>query len=116
MSTPRISVDVDGGDVVVYFSWDCARFERPVYMSRADGRASLGLSRDGARELLLTLGAAGIAHSPIPPERVQEVKDAVAQQLQDFADAGHPDEEEAAAEAEARGDPAREPSDAGVGP
>ena len=42
-------------------------------------------------------------HPPIPPERVQEVKDAVAQQLQDFADAGHPDPEEAMAEAEARG-------------
>ncbi len=34
---------------------------------------------------------------------------------QDHADAGHPDPEHAAAEAEARGDPAREPSDARSG-
>ncbi len=34
---------------------------------------------------------------------------------QDWADAGHPDEEQLMEEAEARGDPAREPSDARSG-
>ena len=81
LSNPRINVDVDGEDVVVYFSWNCARFERPVYMSRADGRASLGLSRDGARELHRALG-----------EKLDK---------QDWADAGP--EEELMAEAETRG-------------
>ena len=54
-------------------------------------------------------------HPAIPPERVQEVKDAVAKQLQDHADAGHRDPEDAAAEADWRGDPAKEPSDARSG-
>ena len=46
---------------------------------------------------------AAAGQTAIPPERVQEVKDAVAQQLQDHAAAGHPDEEELMAEAEVRG-------------
>ena len=85
LSTPRINVDVDGEDVVVYFSWSCARYERAVHVSRADGRASLSLSRDGARDLQRKLG-----------EGLDK---------QDWADAGHPGEEELMAEAEARGDP-----------
>ncbi len=82
LSIPRISVDVDGDDVMVYFSWSCARFDRPVYMSRGDGNAALGLSRDGAQELRRQLG-----------EKLDK---------QDWAEAGHPDTEEAMAEAEAR--------------
>ena len=46
---------------------------------------------------------ADAGQTAIPSEREQEVKDAVAEQLQDFADAGHRDEEEAMEEAEARG-------------
>ena len=45
---------------------------------------------------------ADAGQTAIPHEREQEVTDAVAEQLQDFADAGHPDEEELMAEAEAR--------------
>ena len=82
LSNPRIHVDVDGEDVSVYFSWSCARYERAVHVSRADGRASLSFSRDGARELHRQLG-----------EKLDK---------QDHADAGHPDTEEAMAEAEAR--------------
>ena len=111
LSKPRINVDVDGEDVLVTFSWSCARLERPVYTGRADGNASIGLTKEDARELQLLLDLALDGQTALPPERVQEVNDAVAQQLQDFADAGHPDPEAAAAEAEARGDPAEEPSD-----
>ena len=125
LSKPRINVDVDGEDVLVTFSWSCARLERPVYTGRADGHASIGLTKEDAHELHRQLGEKldkqaladagqpvdpetaaadwrGEAQHTIPPEREQEVVDAVAEQLQDFADAGHPDEEQLMAEAEAR--------------
>ena len=84
LSTPRINVDVDGEDVMVHFTWNCAHFERPVYMGRADGNAALGLAKEDARELHRKLSGA--------------------LDKQDHADAGHPDTEEAMAEAEARSD------------
>ncbi len=87
-----ISIEVNGDDVMIWFRWNYVKYARAAYVSRADGDASLGLSAAAARELHRKLGAA--------------------LDKQDWADAGHPDEEQLMAEAEARGDPAREPSDA----
>ncbi len=77
-----ISIEVNGDDVMIWFRWDYIKYARAAYVSRADGDASLGLSTAAARELHRQLG-----------EKLDK---------QDWADAGHPDPEEAMAEAEAR--------------
>ena len=106
--------------------WLTLRAEK-VTESFADGRASLSLSRDGARELHRQLGekpgsdgmravVETIAHladsNPFPGQISKVAHEAL--DKQNWADAGHPDPEEAAAEADWRGDPAKEPSDDGV--
>ena len=115
LRNPRINVYVDGEDVTAYFSWSCVRYERAVHVSRADGRASLSLSRDGARELHRQLGeklgsdgmravVGTIAHladsNPFPGQISKVAHEAL--DKQGHADAGHRDTEEAMAEAEAR--------------
>ena len=98
-----VDVDSDDGSVMIWFHWDYANHATAVYTSRADGNASLGMKNAEARKLHRKLGEALGGYPAIPPEREQEIKYAVAQQLQDRADAGHPDEEELMAEAEVRG-------------
>ena len=76
--------------------------ERGLAVTSRDGRVTMTLSTADAHELHRQLGEKLEGQTAIPHEREQEVKAAVAEQLQDFADAGHPDEEELMAEAEAR--------------
>ncbi len=103
-----ISVEVDGNDVMIWFRWNYVKYARAAYVSRADGGASLGLSRDGAQELHRQLGEA------LKSPEANGIDHNYEQARADHADAGHPDEE-AAAEADYKGDPAREPSDARSG-
>ncbi len=80
----------------IIFCWTAEPYqmirERGLAITSRDGRVTMTLSTTDARELHRALGEA--------------------LDKQDWADAGHPDPEEAMAEAEARGDPAKEPSDA----
>ena len=82
----HINVEVDDNAVMIWFRWDYIKYARPVYVSRADGNAAVGLAEAAARELCRKLG---------------EALDTL--DKQDQADAGHPDEEQLMAEAEARG-------------
>ncbi len=100
MEATKIEAEVwdDDTQVQVDFRWDRKGWMQPVRVDSRDGRVALWLQLEDARELHRKLGA------------VLEM-----QRKQDWADAGHPDEEQLMAEAEARGDPAREPSDARSG-
>ena len=80
----------DDTQVQVHFRWDRKGWRQPVRVDSRDGRATLWLQLEGARELHRKLG---------------EALDKL-----DHADAGHPDPEEAAGEADHKGDPAQEPS------
>ena len=98
MEATRIEVEVwdDDSQALVNFRWDRKGWMQPVRVDARDGSVALWLPLADARELHWKL---------------TEALDTL--DKQDHADAGHPDPEEAAAEADARGEPAREPSDAG---
>ena len=62
----RIKVDLieDGRTVAAEFRWNCARYARPVGVTRSDGFAYLSLSAADARELHRKLEAALEAAKP----------------------------------------------------
>ncbi len=94
MEATKIEAEVwdDDTQVQVDFRWDRKGWMQPVRVDSRDGKATLWLFLEDAQELHRKLGAA--------------------LDKQAWADAGHPDEEQLMEEAEARGDPAKEPSDA----
>ena len=85
----RIEAEVwdDDTQLQVDFRWDHKGWAQPVRVDSRDGRATQWLELEDARELHRKLG---------------EALDTL--DKQDHAAAGHPDDEEAMAEAEARGD------------
>ena len=76
----------DDTQMQVDFRWDRKGWAQPVRVDSRDGRATLWLQLDDARELHRALGEA--------LDKLDK---------QDQADAGHPADEEAMATAEARG-------------
>ncbi len=97
----RITAEiVDGNRISVYFKWNPRVYAHGVQASIVDGEVHLWLHLEDAREFHRKLGEA-LTHA--------------FDYNIDIADAGHRDPEEAAAEADYKGDPAREPSDARSG-
>ena len=88
MEATKIEAEVwdDDTQVQVNFRWDRKGWAQPVRVDSRDGSATLWLQLEDARELHRALG---------------ETLDTL--DKQNFAAAGHPDTEEAMAEAEARG-------------
>ena len=104
-------VESDPGRVAVYFKWTPRVWAHGIQAGVIDGEVYLYLHLEDARELhrklgeALSLHTASVVHPPdihgaIGYEHAQEEAD----EQQGFADAGHPDPEEAMAEAEAQHD------------
>ena len=89
MPEAKIEAEVwdDDTQMQVNFRWDRKGWAQPVRVDSRDGNATLWLQLEDAREL---------------HRKLAEALDTL--DKQDHADAGHPDDEEAMAEAEARGD------------